>query len=266
MLSLTITTIDAEGGAEATGFPIENAFDHNPDTYWKASTVDGATVDIDLGAATTVDGMSFWLRNWSEFSLDAGHRVELVSDDNDDGAYSAVTELVQLFPGLGSDAAAATQPLVNTGTAVTPASKRYWRILYFGNPISTVAEFGGFWLHKVRDISKSSQLPRNDVIRFHNQKSRAAGGREFVRGINSKDIDVLPRTYLIEETDWTALSEAFRDSKGTRLPMVYVESGEDQRLVRFGSDELAQNEIAHQVYNPTFTLVEVPWVPDGDTF
>lgn len=265
MLNLAVTTITAAGGAEAVGFPIENAFDHNPDTFWKASTVDGATIDIDLGIAYTVDAMSTWVHNVSEFSFAAGHRIELLSDDNDDGNYSAVTELVQLFPGLTSVTSSPSN-LFNTGTAATPVSKRFWRLLYFGNPTSTVAEFSGIWLHRERAISKSSQLPRNDTIQYFNQVSRAAGGREFFRGVNSTARDMLPRTYLIEETDWTALRDAFDDSKGRRLPMVYIESGEDTRLVRFGSDTLSQNEISHQIFNPTFQLVQVPFIAEGETF
>jgi hypothetical protein len=48
--------------------------------------------------------------------------------------------------------------------------------------------------------------------------------------------------------------------------MVYVESSEDTRLVRFGSDDLAQNEIAHELYSPSFTLIEVPFTPEGEAF
>ena len=66
---------------------------------------------------------------------------------------------------------------------------------------------------------------------------------------------------MIENTDWTALKAAFDDCKGRRWPMVYVSGNDRPKLVRFGSDELAQKEIAHQLSNPSFQLIDVPYVP-----
>lgn len=235
--------------SETTGFPIENAFDNNPDTFWRPTSTIPQTIDIDLGEVVEVDALGVWL-------LFSDGDVDLYSDNDDDGNYSAVT---------------LQATVVTDGTNIgindigSTVSKRYWRIIYTygGGPF---IYFHNLWLLKKSTIAKSSQLPRNDITRYHNQISLAGGGREFVRGINSNSETVLPRTYLIEQSDFTELKAAFDDVRGRLLPLIIVESGETTRLVRFTSNDLAQNEIAHEMFNPSFGFIELPFIPRGELF
>lgn len=258
MITSEVTAVTSE----ATGFPIENAFDNNPDTFWRATSDADQTIDIDLGVARGVDALAIWLNNYKGDIFAASHTIKLYSDDNDDGNYSAVTLQDTVLPQLGG-----IEFPIQVGISISSTvTKRYWRIIEDYGVITEVSDLAGIWLMQKNTISKSSQLPRNDTDRFHNQPSLSGGGREFIRSVNSVSQKILPRTYLIEQSDFTALRAAHQDSRGRLLPLIAVESGQITRLVRFTSDDLGQNEISHEMYNPSFGLIELPYIPDGETF
>lgn len=256
LLKASVTAVTSE----VAGFPIENAFDYNPDTAWRATSTASQTIDIDLGQVKQVDAIGIWIRNYLSVTFQAGHRYRLESDDNDDGLYTTITLQTTVLPDLTPDF-----PL-QIGEDATPVSKRYWRIVYDYAGSGAIPDIGGFFLTQKQTIEKSSQLPKNDSVNFFNRVSSAGGGREFIKGVNSNHIDIDPKKYLIEQSDFTALKSAFLDSKGRRYPMVVVQSGEDTRLMRFMGDRFSQNMISHQIYEPLFSLKQLPYIPDGEVF
>jgi len=256
LLKASVTAVTSE----TAGFPIENAFDYNPDTAWRATSTAQQTIDIDLGQVKQVDAIAIWVRNYLGVTFQVGNKYVLESDDNDDGAYSSTTLQTTVFPDLTSDF-----PL-QIGEDSTPVSKRFWRIIYTYGGSGDIPDIGGFFLTQKQTITKSSNLPKNDSKMFFNRIASAGGGREFIRGVNSNSIDIDPKMYLIEQTDFTALQDAFIDSKGRRFPMIVIQDGEDDRLMRFGSDNLSQQMISEQIYRPAFTLKQLPFIPDGEVF
>jgi len=108
-------------------------------------------------------------------------------------------------------------------------------------------------------------MPNNDMDIYHNRRIVTPGGRAFTQAINSNPTSEIPRTYLFDATDFAALSEAFNDSNGDLYPMVLVEST-DKKLVYFDGYSFSQRETAYQLYEPSINLVEVPYIPDGETF
>jgi len=246
MLKAEITWVESE----TAGHPRENLIDNNPDTTWLPTTGDAQTVTIDLGEAKTIDAVGGWIKS-------ATGSYNIFSDDNDDGAYTAVT----------SHATVAMSGGYPQFSDITPVSKRYWGFYsHFVGGHVTLWKHSAIWLFKKSTIVKSSQLPRNDITRYYNNVSLAGGGREFIRGVNSNSRTILPRNYLIDDTDYTALKAAFDDSRGRLLPLLVVESGETTRLVRFGSDDLSRGEISHEIYKPSFSLIELPFIPQKETY
>ncbi len=256
LLKASVTSVTSE----TAGFPIENAFDYNPDTAWRATSTAQQTIDIDLGQVKQVDGFGAWIRNFLGVTFVVTHKYELFSDDDDDGLYTTQTLQSSVFPDLTSDF-----PLqfADAGNSV---SKRFWRIVYTYAGSGDIPDIGGFFLTQEQIIVKSSNLPKNDSKQFFNRVASAGGGREFFRGVNSNSIDIDPKMYLIEQSDFDELQNAFLDSKGRRFPMIVVQSGEDDRLMRFGSDGLSQQMISEQIFQPSFSLKQLPFVPDGEVF
>ena len=65
------------------------------------------------------------------------------------------------------------------------------------------------------------------------------------------------------------LRDAFNDCRGSRYPLLWNESTGDianAKLVRFTHDELSQNQIEYQIFQPTVELEELPYIDDGDTY
>ena len=131
--------------SEATGFDIENAFDFNPDTYWKPTSTAQQTIDIDLGAVQTVDQFAVWIHNYDTDYESGTQTIALGSDDNDDGNYSAVTTFCQ-----STFNNTVGQPIYFPCSSPTQRSKRYWRVVI--SNMTAIAEFSQIFIPVVHDL------------------------------------------------------------------------------------------------------------------
>lgn len=247
-------------GGTTAGYSIHSAFDFNPDTYWKSNGAATQVVDIDLGAAKEISNFALWWHNYLDSSFTGGSMTAiLASDDNDDGDYTATTNIAALV----LNSANAVPILMDD---VGGSAKRYWRVTFSNMP--GAIEISQFFLVVERQINQGHQWPDGERVIYKNRVYDAPSGRQFVTGMNSGSFRVFPRTYLFcGNTAWTAhaLKLAFDDCKGQRYPLI-LEEDSTFALCRFGESELDRNEIAYRVFNPSFTLIEVPYIRDGETF
>ncbi len=252
--------------SEATGFPRQNLLDFNPDTYWKPTNTDNQTIDIELGEAYTVTGFAVWIHNYNTDYNIGSQVIQVLSDDNDDGSYTAVTaSCTDTF-----EAFTVGHPIYFPSDTYgwTEATRRYWRVI-IGN-MSIVSEISGFFFLVKRVVSIGNQWPEPDALKYYNSRIELPGGRQFITGINSHGItNNILRTYILEGTTWTSTSLylAFQDCKGSLYPLIMNE-GTDYKYVRFNNegDELSKNQIDYLLYNPTVIFRQIPYIADGETY
>jgi hypothetical protein len=256
MVKASITAITSE----ETGYPKENMMDWNPDTHWRPSSTSNQTIDIDLGSAQQVDQFAVWIHNYNTDYDFGTHGIQLYSDDNDDGNYTAITAMISELwdPTVGT-------PIYFPAASPTPTTKRYWRLAIV-NCGSNIAQISGIFLLRKRTLTAAANLPLRDTGQFFNRTMRAAGGRRFVAGLNSGEGGTLPRTFVLSQTDWEALEDAHQDCRGSLRPFIYTEDSVNY-YVRFTEDldKLDQNMIHYQLYQPTITLEKIPYIQDGET-
>lgn len=259
-------TASVSTGGSATGHGIYSGFDFNPDTYWKADASDSINIDIDLGSAQTIDQFAVWIHDYNT-TYEGGalpHGIGLVYDTNDNGSYSATTTFAS---GVFADSAGS--PIYFPASSPTPATKRYWRVVFVNLNMATaiVPEISQFFLLRKREMTKGNEYPETDSKKFYNSVKESAGGRQFVQAVNSQCVNVFPRSYVISGSAWTssALYLAHQDSKGRRFPLILSENSANY-LVRFDSDELSKSEQDYQYYTPSVTFIELPHIPDGSAY
>jgi len=250
----------------ATGFPKENLLDYNPDTYWKPTTTEDQTIDIDLGAVQTVDQFAVWIHNYNT-DYESGSQAISLSYSTDDSSDYSGSPAVTAFVGAFFDNTVG-QPIYFPGNIAGSVSKRYWRFV-IGN-MTTVAEISQIFFLRTRAISIGNQFPEPDALKYHDNLIELPGGRSFVAGINSQGIyNNIARTYLLEGTTWTSttLYLAYQDCKGRRYPLILNE-GTDYKYVRFNQpdNELSKNQIEYLFYNPTVTYKQIPYIADGEYY
>lgn len=247
--------------SEAAGYPIENAFDGNPDTHWRPSSTANQTIDIDLGSAQSVDAFLIFIRNY-DTDYDVGTQsIGLASDDNDNGAYSAVSY-------LGGSAAlfdnTVGQPVWLAQSAGSVVTKRYWRIT-IGN-MAAVAQIAGFYLCRTRAIGQGNQWPEEENDQFFSRIASGLSGRKLVQRRNSLPFGPFSRKYLINgSTIKSTIQSAFRESFGPAFPLIHNE-GSIYRLVRFADDALVYNQVDYLLWEVMLNFLPIPYFKDGENY
>lgn len=251
-------------GASSSGFPIQNAFDFNPDTYWMPSTTAAQTIDIDLGQVQTCDAWALWIHDYDTDYYNVSMELQLQTDDNDNGSYSAVTNRYYYY--IDNTVGDPIYFPYYAGTPnpfTTPIAKRYWRLKMLSPHLKL--QLSAFMLLKRRTISVGNQWPEHDIVRYESQSVQAAGGREFVRNIGRNAVGQFTRTYLMSGTsDFNALQAAYNDCRGNAHPLILSENSE-YTFARFDGD-FDPNAIGYQLYNPTVTFKKIPYTVDGESF
>jgi len=240
---------------EAAGFPKEYAYDWNPDTFWlPTSHAAHQYLTYDFQAVTAVDAFGIYIKNPA--TPTSGDFI--VESCDDDASYAAVTGASILVSGFS----AGTYVYVDDFTSQT--SNRYFR-LRCNSTLDELPYLAAVMFFRKRTITLSQLLPWNPTTQYYNTAVTMPGGRMLVQGNNSTASAIEPRRYGIANTDYTALANAFADSRGRLYPLV-SDDGTNVRFCRFASDSLARNEVEYQYYQPTFTLNEIPYIPEGENF
>lgn len=248
-------------GGEATGFPVQNCFDFNPDTYYKPSATGQVTIDIDFGETVTIDQFAVWIHNYNHDYESGSQAIGIATDDNDDGNYTATT----VFGSELWDNTVGT-PIYFPYSSPTSATKRYWRFQVAN--MTEIAEISQLFFLRKRTLSTDYQYPTSHVDVYESREIFADGGRRFVYGINSNVRKEWKREYQITNgTDWDSqpLKQAFDDCAGTRYPLIYSDA-DGSTYCRFANQRIDSNEQDYRFYKPTVTYVTIPYIPDGESY
>lgn len=236
---------------EDSGYPAENCLDNNLDTYWKASAGIYKNIAFDFQEAKQVDCLLIFTKNYkttgniaSAYWSDNGTSWTLI---NQFSMVDYVTPIRIFTNGFGS-------------------SHRYWRIIFTQGQEYRIA---GIWWGSYYNIAQGNEYPEADADRFYNRVSALPGGRIAVAGINRRSSRLISRQYVFSGvTEFNKLRNAFLDSSGRRFPLVMNEGSAqgDARLVRFANDDFAENEIDYQMFRPSISFIELPYIDDGELY
>ncbi len=248
--------------SEATGFPIENALDHNLDTYWKPTSTDNQEIDIDLGSALQVDGLAFFIKNYdTDHSNSPGLATVNLKRSSDN-----ITYTLQGGGSVNLDNSVGT-PIWFHNTALTSGTYRYWRIEL--QTMNTTIEIGQIFLYRSRNITANSAYPVDDISSYANRSVSGPGGRRLVAGINSIKTRKFTRRFQLSGlTDHNTLVSVHDACRGALRPFILTEGGAetDPNVVRYVNSKRGRNETDHEIFNPVVSLETVPYIPDGATF
>jgi hypothetical protein len=240
--------------SEAAGFPKENLLVGNPDLYWKPTSTATQVIIIDFGAAQRIDIPAAWIHNYTTNHVAGFVRTSYSSDNSTYTVWA--TDSMASYWTQGA-------PLYIGSTGLTAQTYRYWKVEFLSFTI--VPEVSCIFLARKYAL-RANQYPEKDETIYYNHAQKAGGGRKFVTGITRNAVSILPRTWLFPSTtDMQPLIDAHVNSRGSLFPMVLREtSGIGSKLVRFSDDDLKQNKIAHQIYNPTVEFEELPHIYPGE--
>lgn len=251
-----ITTITSE----ATGHPAENMLDFNPDTYWQPTSTADQTIDIDLGEAKTVDNVILILYNYADNLETGGQSMVVYSDNNDNGSYTATTAANSV-----SDMhnLTGTNVYIQDPSLFTPATKRYWRIIF--SSMTATMKIGCLLFVTQYDITQNHELPDEDGEEFQTTIFTSPGGREFSQINNLVPVRSFPFKYLLTgagtgATDAGYLQEIHRDCYGRGYPLVWWDTtgSTPAAFGKLTKDKPKRVRIDYQYYEFGFELTEIP--------
>lgn len=244
----------------ATGYPVTNILDNNPDTWWKSS--DGTAnrdLEIDLGSAKTVDALIVWVHNYTAMTNARG--IELSYSD-DDSTYTFIS---------GSSALVDTAGPIRIRTSGLPTASphRYWRIRINADAGGQIPEISGVWLCQLFSPSVGNQYPEPDEDVAYNRYEESESGRAFVAGINSQPgVEFTRQFAFYSAADATELRNAWLDCIGRRYPLFLHEDTTQTNAVfcRFMEDRYNRARMGYLEYRPTVRFKSIPWIPAGEVF
>ena len=242
--------------SEVTGHPAENALDNNPDTYWQPTSTNIQYFDIDLGSAKTVGCVLLFVKNYKTFG-DSPAAIGCYWSDNG-SSWNGISN----FPTVKD-----ISTPIRINTTSFGSSHRYWRIAILDQ--DEVIKLAGIWWGSYYNIAQGNEYPEADADRFYNRAAQLPGGRLGIVGINKNSSRLISRQYLFSRlTEFNELRSAFLDSAGRRVPLVLNEGSaqSDALLVRFANDEFAENETDYQLFQPSVSFIELPYIDDGDSY
>jgi hypothetical protein len=248
-------------GSAASGHPLADAFDFNPDTYFQPGSATSQLIDIDLGAVQSIDQCLVWLQNYALDWDSASLSLELKTDDNDNGSYSATTtqgSAYSLATGLGQELILPFE--------FDAVSKRYWRFMINRVSGSIMPNISLLALAKTHSIGISNQRPESNIFDYMNRAVVGYGGRVFPQGINRNASRRFMRRWVIHGTaNMTAILNAYQDSRKNLFPLVLYENS-TAYLVRIADMELLIEEVNYQHYEIELTFELVHSIAYGENY
>lgn len=235
------------------GTPIENAFDWNPDTYWKPTTTGVNAILMDLQSAYDIDGLALFIRNYNT-DIDA-EVVELSYSDN-----GSTWTIVSAW-GILSTGGAIGDP-IKIFPEIDESAHRWWRVT-FGGVITEIIEVAQIILYNKTTFSQGNQFPEHDEIEYPVTVRSVPGRRTYKKRTNVIPVRTIPREWLFTKiTDYDALNAAIDQSLLGGLPMLLVE-GSDRNLVEIIDATFNKSEIAYATNEPVVTFRTLPFNEDG---
>ena len=255
---VSITTGSAAVGA------IQDLADFNPDTHIQLADAAGfIELKFDFQEVVTPTQFFIWLYDYNTDYNDPPLNNAIVVDscDDDDGLFTPATDFAAavIFNNDVGD------PIYFPFSTITGSrARRYWRVRWSNVTADFKISQIGFVV--TRSISIGNKWPQTDTDQFYTNVIRGEGGRNQYAIVNRNPQRIIPRKWFMSQTaNWEALRDAHRDSKGRAIPLVLNE-GTDNYLVRFGRDTLPENQSEYQIWHPSITFEQVPYVEDGENY
>lgn len=244
--------------SEATGFPIENAFDHNRDTYWKPTSTASQSVNIDLQGNYGINGIAVHVHNYST-DHDNGGIAVIGLYWATDGTYTSLTLVDSLI--FANDGAPGNPIYLSAGFSST---HRYWRI-YFTNMATTI-EISQFFLLTQNALSIGNAYPEESVPIFATKEYVTPSGRNYVRRFNRLKFQSIYRHWsALTETQFQSLELAVNQSHEGTFPLIFNE-GTDYKVVRIRRGSFRWKKILHDLYEAEIIFDEIPYIEDGQNY
>ena len=266
---LSKAVINTAVTSEATGYPIENVLDFNPNTYWKPTSTANQTLDFDLGSALEVDNIVLILKNYETDFVDAGANLYFESDDNDNGSYSAVTQANSISSWQAAIPQSKNVYFQANILSFTSVTKRFWRIRFVG--MVEVVEVACIYFCSARTIAQSHEMSRQQGVKFNSISQSGAAGIEYVKVKNTVPIETYNLLYRVSDigsdTDYTSVINAYKDCQGRVYPLVMISA--DLQIIgnyRFTSETANVLVRDFKLYDVTLGLEEVPYPSSGGTY
>lgn len=250
------------------------ALDYCPDTYETGIlTSSQCALDIDadatLSAGNVTAGFTFaavWLRNYPSAGFGASATLTVQSDNADTFA-SPTTRGTLTFSTAGISA---TQHLL----LVTFASQdeRYWRY-DFSNMSGGAPQVAMVMLGNYDDVTRTwdiggpphgsaVQLRRHQVRHF-NRVDEMPDGRHVTMNMRSRGAGQWPLAWsLLDKTNYEVVANVHNYCRGSFIPFVFAMDDATAMashfLCRFATDAPEVSEPAHQLYNISVPIEEIP--------
>jgi len=240
--------------SEATGFPKENLLDNNPDTAWRPTSTATQLIELDFGSGVTVlpDVCFLFVHNYSE--VGTANATPQYSDDGSSwsagGAPTAIGSL--------------TEP-IKVITITESSAHRYWG-LALSSLTGTLPDISMLHFCVERDVGQGNDWPENDQDVSFNITIDTNGGRVFKIAKNRNTFKRFTRQFTIPiEANYTALRNAVQDCRVDRWPLLYYDAS-SYILARIDDASFTKNEISYQIYQPTITFAELPYIESGESY
>ncbi len=254
-------------GFTSAGYNNYDLLDNNPDKYWQSPAIPAVDeFDIDLGEAKAVSAIAIFINNYkTDHKSDGdGWDFRIQNDTNDSGYETTPYGPVSLTNQL-------TIPILY-GT-FTEDTKRYWRFRIepedtTGPSYSTTLRLGCVWFCRAWTLI-ANEWPENDEIVFGNRLNYSMGGRPYRTAYRTTGLSRKPRTfYFTDDTNFGYAKSAYEDCRGSRLPLILIEddTASTAKLCYFEDETFGYAKQGSALYQPTMTLIEAPYIPDGETY
>lgn len=264
--SMAVTAVTSE----ATGFPIENALDYNPNTYWKPTSTASQTIDIDLGSAQLVDGVNFIIRNYDADLSGGSAEINIYTDDNDNGAYSAVTSVLNYgTEALRDFAGEPVYPTANLGglDSFTSSTKRYWRITITG--MTGIIEIACILFCNQHLMTQIHEATRNIERIYRTSEYEGGSGIVYSKPENSVGSKSIDFKYLLSGsagmTDLAKLRAVYEYSLGRAYPVIFTD-GTDFYYGKLKDKNLKEPYQYYQFLMAELSVIEIPHFGSGAAY
>ncbi len=241
--------------SEATGFPIDYAFDTNLSTYWKATSTATQTIDVDLGASYNIRA---WAMTFKEYDTTPGATVAMQVWWSDNG--SSWTSWSGSNVQLKNIWTAGDPVLFKLPTAA--ADHRYWRFVI--SLADTVIDVTQLFLLQERVLDVGNMFPEPDHREYAVRAQSQAGIRTLKRLVNGVAVERFVREFLLtSDAELATLQGVYDDSKGILRPLLIQEDSNNPKVVELTTRRFMPNKIQHQLYKPIIRYQTLPYPEAG---
>lgn len=246
-------------GRNSTGFGSGHepkyTLDNDPDTWWEPSQFITSSIYYDLGVATSVDAIVFWLHNYNENYQNS--KSWRISHSTDDISYTTLS--IKDFDVERTSYTPIVIDVLDSG----PISARYWRIEFLSFalvPQTIIPEISCLWFMKDFSLPFKHQRPESNKLLYHNNETITRSGCRFASPAGVGRQRVLQRQFIFtHDTDhWNELSDAYKAAKGQNLPIVMqTELGSNEFYALNFDTPLSENRQNFKLYMPQIALREL---------